>query len=858
VARDEHGSGTKASIVWQTGALKGQKYVLDKPQTFIGRDPAQCDIVVEPPTVSRRHAAIEVDASGRVLVADLNSRCGTFVNGEQVTRRELRDGDVVGLGPDSLVTFTYRAPTPVRASGGLAAGAGAAAPPAGTVAEKRGARVDAAAKRIVLPPSHAGARRLRIGRAPDNDIVLDYPGVSRYHAQVDYSDGQPPLLTDLGSTNGTYVNGEVLATPRNVFPADLIFLGGFVLNIDGHQITRHNLAESRITAWQITKEVPGKTLLKEVSLACYPREFIGLLGPSGCGKSTLMDALNGLRPATRGTVYVNDLDLYHNFDALRRSIGYVPQRDILHDALTVERTLYFSAKLRLPEGTPRDQLRRVVDEVIETVGLKEQRKNQFRQLSGGQQKRLSLGIELITKPNFLFLDEPTSPLDPETTESMMLLFRRLADEGRIVVMVTHKFEKFEEMHQVAVLARGGRLAFYGPPRDALRYFECKEPSDIYRRLSAGDPDVLMQEFMNSPHYAKYVRNRVEETRELVRPSGPLQRGAASAAHYGDTGRQPGIRQWITLTRRYLEIKMKDRRNTLILLLQTPIIAFLMGMFIDGLNNATTIFCSALVAIWFGASNSIREIVSEEPIYTRERLVNLKIPSYVFSKFAILSILSLIQCVLFVLILTWFDRLRSEDFPSLLLILYLTSLAGTSLGLFFSALVKSVEKALSMLPLLVIPQLILGGFLKPLANYETTTPRTPPAIQQPQQQPPQKLPQQKGVIVQPQPTTQPPPTSAFNRPEGMGTAGRVAAAFMISRWAFEGLVHAVSLDHEPSRHTLGARTYVAAYENVLEGEPESEVKSAYRTHIALDLGVLALFNVIFIMLTMWALKRKDVL
>src|SRR6185369_2939837 len=276
------------------------------------------------------------------------------------------------------------------------------------------------------------------------------------------------------------------------------------------------------------------------------REFIGLMGSSGCGKSTLMDALNGLRPSTTGNVFVNDLDLYQNFNALRRSIGYVPQRDILHDVLTVERTLHYAAKLRLPKGTSGDLRRNIVGEVIDTVGLNEQRHTPFGQLSGGQQKRLSLAIELITKPSFIFLDEPTSPLDPETTENMMMLFRRLADEGRIVVMVTHRFEKFELMHQVAILTKGGRLAFFGPPHEAMNYFQCHEPAEIYRRIAAREPDEVSRTFQSSPLYQRYVSERIAEAQEIAHTTGQL--GADKAAQRS-TDRRPSLGQWLTLTRR---------------------------------------------------------------------------------------------------------------------------------------------------------------------------------------------------------------------------------------------------------------------------------------------------------------------
>ena len=426
-SNDTHES---ACLLGLTGSLAGRRIALEGRRIVIGRDATKCDITFEMAVVSRQHAALEFDAESNATITDLGSSHGTFVNGERVTGCKLKDGDSIGLGPQGVVAFTYRAAKhnsgispegKERAVTSRESTAAALRRQVAASAQLATATRNPAQAGVAGSPARARARELpvlRLGRAPDNEIVLEAPGVSRYHASLTYtSDGQP-TLTDLGSTNGTFVNGEPVLQPRLLSTDDLIFLGGFLLRVNGRDVKWHDLRASRISALGITKRFGDKTVLKDVSLAISPREFVGLMGPSGCGKSTLMDALNGLHPATSGSVYINDLDLYRNFDAVRRSIGHVPQRDILHDALSVDRTLYYAAKLRLPEATSPDQLRHVVDEVIETVGLQEFRTNQFQQLSGGQQKRLSLGIELITKPSFIFLDEPTSPLDPETTENI--------------------------------------------------------------------------------------------------------------------------------------------------------------------------------------------------------------------------------------------------------------------------------------------------------------------------------------------------------------------------------------------------------------------------------------------------------
>lgn len=852
------------------GQLTGRRFVVDGSRLLIGRDVSQCQIVLGQSVISKIQAALEVDELKRVTLVDLSGKGTTFVNGQSVTRRELKDGDRVGLGLGGVVAFSYHSSFPgveyrdVRSATGERAVSRMVIstmeppsqqlpPPAPVhstpVVEQPSASI-AAGGTMVLRAAQIPV--IRLGRSPDNNFILDGPSVSRHHAVLSYENGSQPVLTDLGSTNGTFVNGELLKQPHQLSPEDLIFLGGFLLHVDGRTIKQHDLSASSITARNIIKSISGKTILNDISLAIHPREFVGLMGPSGCGKSTLMDALNGLRPASSGNVFINDLDLYNNFNAVRRSIGYVPQRDILHDSLTVEKTLYYAAKLRLPAGTSLQAITNIVDQTIESVGLTEQRQTAFRQLSGGQQKRLSLALELLTKPNFLFLDEPTSPLDPETTENMMMLFRQLADEGRIVVMVTHKFEKFREMHQIAMLTRGGRLAYFGPPTEALTYFGCKEPGDIYRHIGAHDPEELSNRFLKSTYHEKYVNSRFLEMDRLARTTGALQLGDAGR----DDGpeRRAGLSQWVTLTRRYFEVKAKDKRNTLLLLAQAPVVAILLAIIVgDSVNNSQTLFIAAIVSIWFGANNAVREIVSEAAIYARERLVNLKIPSYVFSKFSVLSGIALIQCLLFVGILVGMGRLRSDDFVALVLVLYLTSLAGIATGLLFSAFVNSTEKAMSVLPLILIPQLLLSGYLKPIDDIYFFQRLQKPASEsdfrrseQNQTQPSSTAPANRAQPVEP-----------VTKRDGLGVAS-YAAALMAARWTIDALSHAVGRSDKDSRDKLALVLSVDAYQNVFEGKAEEDIATAYKNRLLLDCGVLIAFSAVFLLLTMWALKRKDVL
>ena len=874
-------------LVGLVGTIEGRRVPIDRPSITLGRD-ADCEIDLDHAFLSRRHATFDTDGSGRVVVRDLGSAQGTYVNGSRIDTRPLDHGDVVGFGPGGLVTFRFEVeavrdssvvsaePSPVDALRTRLRTAGSAAVRTQPMPEPAPG----------APPAvdpEAGSLVLRIGRAPDNDVVLDGPGVSRHHARIDYAAGEP-RLSDAGSLNGTFVNGQAVRGARSLAPTDLVFLGGFLLRVNGREISSHDLGASRLTAAGITKSYGEKTVLHDVSFAILPREFVGLMGPSGCGKSTLMDALNGLRPATRGAVLVNELDLYRNFDAVRRSIGYVPQQDILHDALTVDRTLHYAARLRLPERTPPEDARQVIDGVVQDVGLAEHRETSFKQLSGGQRKRLSLAIELLTKPTFLFLDEPTSPLDPETSENLMVLFRKLADEGRIVVMVTHKFEKFDEMHQILLLTRGGHLAYFGPPRDALKYFECREPSELYRRVNARSPREVSRAFEASEDFQTHVAARVAESGEAAEAA----RDFGAAADSPGPARSSGFRQWTILTRRYLEIKLKDGLNTLVLVGQAPAIAFILALIVgDTVNDSKTLFIGAIIAVWFGGNSAIREIVAELPIYGRERLVNLKIPPYLGSKFAVLGGIALVQCLLFVGTLVAMGRVPVDDAAAVAATLCLTAFGGVGLGLLCSAVVNSTEKAMSVLPLILIPQLLLSGFMKPLDDFYVNALTQTPASEEeyldyerltaadapggPAADAPggpasgdtatgaaaADVPAAAGASGGPA-SGQAVPVAAAEpvaMVEGLGNV-RLASALILARWSVDGLVHWVSRTDAETRDRLAGQFYVAAYDGVRDGGSAAAIEEAFMRRTYLNWLVLVLTTAAYLGLAGVALKSKD--
>ncbi len=848
------------------GILAGREFRLASSSMLIGRDASQCDVVLENTAVSRRHARIELESDGSARITDLAARQTTFVNGRPVSEQALAAGDVIGLGPGGVVRLRFQSASHGTLT--LFPHDGRAQPAAASAGEVQSISTAELKRRLrqaaehSLRPVAAGpaggspagsstvalpsARVVRLGRGPENDLVLDGPGVSRFHATITFDASGRATVADAGSTNGTFVNGAVVTAPVAVSERDTLFVGGFVLRLRGREIECCDLSASRLTVRNVHREVDGRLLLQDVSLAILPHEFVAVMGPSGCGKSTLLDTLNGMRPATSGTVYINELDLYLNFDSLRRSIGHLPQRDVLHEALPVERTLYYAARLRLPDATGREEIDAIVEEVVATVGLGEHRGTPFGQLSGGQQKRLSLGLELITKPSFLFLDEPTSPLDPEATETLMLLFRRLADEGRIVVMVTHKFEQLEQTDHIALLTRGGRLAFFGPPATALRYFGCRQPGEIYHRLGGSDPEVVRDAFTRSAEHRKYVADR------MIDP-GELPPGAAAPPAPDARRRRAGsaLRQWSVLAERYLEIKLRDRRNSVLLLLQAPIVALILGVIVGGtVNDGKTLFIAAIISVWFGANNAIREIVAEETIYRRERLASLRIAPYLLSKFAVLSGAALLQCVAFVGILVALDRVRGADFPVLLLLLFVTSLAGVAVGLFFSALVSSTEKAMTVLPLILIPQLLLSGFFKPVDDVYVNV-RTGRAVAAVQAQGARRDGQAVAGAAERA------PADSVVKNEGLGPAAPLSA-LMIARWATDGLVHAVSIDDARARDRLAAQLTMRGYDAVLESRPPAVVARRFRQRVLLDVSIVAGFVLGFLGLTAWALARKDAL
>lgn len=560
---------------------------------------------------------------------------------------------------------------------------------------------------------------IMIGRSPECELSIPSPLVSREHARL-YSDAAGVEIEDLNSTNGTYVNGQRVTERVRLKKGDRISIESFSFLFTGEMLEPIDISgRVRVEVRDLRKEVidnsskQPRRLLDEISLAIEPGEFVVIFGTSGSGKSTLLDALNGRRPATGGQVLYNGSDLYSSFDTFRSAIGYVPQQDIVHRKISVQHALEYTARLRLPPDTSDAEIKSHIGRVLEKVGLADKAMQPIdtpAPLSGGQLKRVSLAVELVADPNILFLDEVTSGLDAGTDKRMMSLFANLAADQKTVICVTHTLENIDVCHLVILLHKG-KLVYFGPPGEAARYFDVRRLSDVYDLLESSPANLWADKFRESQFYKTYVVDRLTNQTTTIDNT----RNFTERESRRNFSRWFDWRQTDTLIRRYLDLIVSDQRNLLILLLQAPLIATIIGLVFstEGVAAARAAaesqisFILVLSAIWFGTLNSVRELVKELPIYLRERSVNLGIVPYLTSKLIPLAALCLIQCALLLGIVSIMVSLPGNFFARLLC-LFMAGMAATSMGLAVSALVDTNDKAVAIAPILLIPQIVMSN------------------------------------------------------------------------------------------------------------------------------------------------------
>lgn len=485
----------------------------------------------------------------------------------------------------------------------------------------------------------------------------------------------------------------------------------------------------RVDVEELHKSVgAGTVVLDGVSFTIQPGELVGIVGGSGAGKTTLIEAIAGLRGADSGHIRFDGADVAAK--QLRGVLGYVPQDDIIHQELPVERTLRYAARLRLPPSTTPAELDAAVARALESLDLTARADVRVGALSGGQRKRVSIAVELLTDPRLFFLDEPTSGLDPVTSAQLIARLRELGDGGRTVVFTTHAMRDLRMCDRVLFMAPGGRLAYTGTLIAALAHFGVDSAEEIYGRLASDG--------MPAAPPAPAPAEAPERPFEPVKRPGPL-------------------RQWRVLTARTFETITRNKL-TLAILLGSPamVVAMFVVLFKPGAFDFANPTPSAIVmiifwitfgAFFFGLTYGLLQIVTELPVLRRERFVGLSLGSYLMSKVAVLMPFLLVVVVVMLGILRALDRLPSaslETYASVGVTLALVAAAALTLGLLTSAAVSTPAQATLALPMLCFPAVLFSGAILPV--------------------------------------------------HVMAGAGKVISALMPDRWGFESIGHTLELRH----------------------------------------------------------------
>ncbi|MFD9733428.1 ATP-binding cassette domain-containing protein [Umezawaea sp. NPDC059074] len=620
----------------------------------VGRGPFN-DVVLDDPAVSRDHLRVEFD--GGWVVRDQGTSGGTWLGGRRVVEHRVVDEAVVRLSEVVDVGF----------------------------------RVGRAASVV------------GIGRGPDNDVVLDDPLVSRRHATARRS-GDGWLVTDLGGLNRTLVNGVEIAGDAFVGVGDVLTVGSTDVVVSASGFTPVPVAEQHLVVDGVSFSLPdGKRLLSDVGIDIRPGELIAVVGPSGAGKSTLLKVMTGELTPSSGRVTYDGLDVR---GSVRSRIGVVPQDDVLHLKLSARKVLSYAARLRLPADTGRDERRRVVADALAEVDLREQAGTKVRSMSGGQRKRVSIAMELLTSPPLLLLDEPTSGLDPNLDKQIMGSLRDIADSGRSVVVVTHNPENLARCDRILLLAPGGVPFFLGAPDELMVRFG-----------SAGWPEIFEAAAQHRP------------------PEGTLTDAVRPPTATADVP-QP-LRSWprqaATLVARHTRLIAADLGYAAFLLLMPLVLAGL-ALAVPGSAGLgppdptdpaepTQMLVLLFVGAAFtGGACGAREIVAERAIFLRERAAGLRPRAYAAGKVVVFGVIAAVQSALLV-----GGAVLAKPGPSggvvlgghpvleLGIALWLTAFASCSMALYASALVRSAEQVMPVLVVVVMAQLVLCGGMIPVTG-----------------------------------------------------------------------------------------------------------------------------------------------
>jgi ABC-type multidrug transport system ATPase subunit/pSer/pThr/pTyr-binding forkhead associated (FHA) protein/ABC-type multidrug transport system permease subunit len=700
----------------------------------IGRD-ERADIPLVDARVSWEHAVLRAEGPVWIL-EDRGSRNGTFLGSERIMRLEISKPYVVHFGhPEDgpVLRFELSAPErpPGAGAGGMDFGNRAVPSPSDTTFMPGVLREPTSVIRV--------HKTMKIGRRPDNDIVVSDLGVSKQHAELRQSATGRYQIIDMGSHNGTFVNG-VRVNQAELKDNDIIAIGHATFRLVGGELIEY-IDDGRATfeAHELQVVVhdghKDKILLDGITFPLAERSMMAVIGPAGAGKSTLLNALTGKRPATTGNVFYDYRDLYENYDELRQRIGLVPQESVTHDQLTAKTALGYQAELRFPPDTGEQERTQRVTEVLDELSMSRHADTRIDRLSGGQKKRVNIGMELLTKPSLLFLDEPTSPLDPHLKRDMFAQMRKMANKdaptGQSVIVITHDVESklIDQCDRLIVLQPGGKMAYFGPPSEGLKYFSAEDWADVFQRFADEPERDFAAEYRASPDFVKYVATPISVRQRRL-----------------DAGRPPGqenprpkqrssFDQIFTMARRYRRVMVADR----VFIATCVLMPILLGALVratpnhfglvqstpvPGLNVGAIQMLMILVmsSVLSGTALSIREFIKERDIYERERMVGLSATAYLLSKVLVLSVISVLQTLLITLVGLLGVKMPSSGVvipgPAIIEVfvaLAVLSVTSMLIGLAISTLVTKGDQTMPILVGVTMVQVALSGGLFPLTG-----------------------------------------------------------------------------------------------------------------------------------------------
>ncbi|WP_205868913.1 ATP-binding cassette domain-containing protein, partial [Mycolicibacter senuensis] len=567
-------------------------------------------------------------------------------------------------------------------------------------------------------PPDAPAGALTIGRATDNDIVISDVLASRHHAMLIPT----PLGTEIRdsrSINGTFVNGVRIGSAI-LTEGDLVTIGNVDLEFHGGSLVRRTetaTGSGGLEVRDVCFDVEGgKRLLNNISLTARPGTLTAIIGGSGAGKTTLARLIAGYTRPSSGSVLFEGHNIHADYASLRSRVGMVPQDDVVHRQLTVNQALGYAAELRLPPDSSQADRDQAVAEVLEELEMTKHADTRVDKLSGGQRKRASVALELLTGPSLLLLDEPTSGLDPALDRQVMLMLRGLADAGRVVLVVTHSVAYLDVCDQILLLAPGGKTAFIGPPDQVETALGTRNWADIFANVGA-DPDEANRRFLE--------REGGRRSSVALAETPPADLGKPAATSL--------LKQLSTIARRQVRLIVSDRGYSIFLALLPFIVGILSltvegdhGLGIPGPDAPTEpryiMVLLNIGAVFMGTALTIRDLIGERPIFRREQAVGLSTVAYLLAKIAVFCVFATVQAAIATTIVVLGKGGPARDavlFGSVNFELFLgvagTCVASAILGLALSAFAQSNEQIMPMLVVSIMSQLVLSSGMIPVGG-----------------------------------------------------------------------------------------------------------------------------------------------